>query len=93
VRREDAERLKKLVGRRLAAKRRARALTQEVLAVSLGVSAQYVGLVERGVENLTIETLARFANAVGCTVRDLFDPSEPVDAPRPGRPRGTANRP
>ena len=75
------------MGRNLATRRRARGWTQEQLADKLRVSAQYVGMVERGVQNPSVESLARYANAVGCTVRDLFDDAGLLEKPRIGRPR------
>ncbi len=86
VRREDPERLRRLVGRHMAERRRALGLTQEQLAVEMGISAQYVSMVERGAQNLAIDSLARFANALGVPVRDLFEPVARIEPPRKGRP-------
>lgn len=51
------------------------------------VSPQYVGLVEQGRQNLTIETLVKVATALTVPVRVLFDPPESLEPARPGRPR------
>ena len=75
------------VGRQVARHRRALGLTQDAFAAKLRVTAQYVSMVERGVENLGIDSLTKLANALGCRVRDLFEPVAAGEGPRPGRPR------
>jgi transcriptional regulator with XRE-family HTH domain len=52
------------VGRAIRALRGARGLTQEQLADLAGVHRTYVGGVERGERNVTVETLSRFATAL-----------------------------
>jgi transcriptional regulator with XRE-family HTH domain len=52
------------VGRAIRALREARGLTQEQLADLAGVHRTYVGSVERGERNVTVETLSRFAEAL-----------------------------
>ena len=37
----------------------------------VGCHRNYVGLVERGEQNVTIDMLGRLAKAMGCTVTDL----------------------
>lgn len=87
---EDAERLKQLVGRRVAEERRANELTQQQLAERIGdVSPQYVGLVEQGRQNLTIETMVKFANALSVGTRRLFDEPESMTPNPVGRPRNS----
>jgi transcriptional regulator with XRE-family HTH domain len=55
--------------RRLRVKR---ALSQEALAVDAGVDRSYVGRIERGVENPTVETLDRLATALEVVVSELL---------------------
>jgi transcriptional regulator with XRE-family HTH domain len=55
--------------RRLRVKR---ALSQEALAVDAGVDRSYVGRIERGVENPTVETLDRLATALEVAVAELL---------------------
>lgn len=69
-----AKRLLRNVGRRIAEARVARRLTQERLAERLGVSARYVQSVEGGDENLTLETLDRFATVLRIDVAALLEP-------------------
>ncbi|WP_425991704.1 helix-turn-helix domain-containing protein [Afipia sp. DC4300-2b1] len=49
-----------------------RALSQEALAVDAGVDRSYVGRIERGVENPTVETLERLAVALDIPVTELL---------------------
>jgi transcriptional regulator with XRE-family HTH domain len=98
VKGEDPERAKKAVGRRVAEIRRALGLTQAALAARLGddedarPSPQYVGLVEQGRENLTIEALVRLANSLRVPLRALFDPPASMEPTRRGRPRGDGGK-
>ncbi len=55
--------------RRLRVKR---ALSQEALAVDAGIDRSYVGRIERGVENPTVETLDRLAAALEVVVAELL---------------------
>lgn len=49
-----------------------RGLSQEALAVDAGVDRSYVGRIERGVENPTVESLDRLAAALEVTVGELL---------------------
>ncbi len=85
---QEPDRVKRAVGRKVAEHRRALRLTQAELAERIGdVSPQYVGLVEQGRQNLTIETLVKVANALELPVRALFDEPASMTASPPGRPR------
>jgi transcriptional regulator with XRE-family HTH domain len=55
--------------RRLRVKRD---LSQEALAVDAGVDRSYVGRIERGVENPTVETLDRLAKALEVPPAELL---------------------
>lgn len=82
----NADRLIMEVGRRLAELREVRGLTQQALADALGKSMRYVQAVEAGGENLTLRTIAVFANAL------KVPPSAVLEAPvtkrrLPGRPK------
>ena len=48
------------------------AISQEALAVDAGVDRSYVGRIERGVENPTVETLERLAVALDAPVAELL---------------------
>lgn len=64
------------LGARLRALRRARGLTQERLAERAGLSYKFVGEIERGQGNPTLETLVALAEALDVDVADLFEPAE-----------------
>ncbi|MEH2566731.1 helix-turn-helix domain-containing protein [Bradyrhizobium sp. AZCC 2289] len=49
-----------------------RALSQEALAVDAGVDRSYVGRIERGVENPSVETLDRLATALEVAAAELL---------------------
>ena len=48
-------------------------VSQERLAEMVDVHRNYVGKVERGEQNLTIETLVRFAKTFKCKPSELLD--------------------
>ncbi len=47
-------------------------LSQESLADLAGLHRTYVGAVERGDRNVSIDNMERLANALGCTLADLL---------------------
>ena len=48
-------------------------LSQEKLAEKASLSTVFISDVERGVENISVDALARIAKALGMKVRDLVD--------------------
>jgi transcriptional regulator with XRE-family HTH domain len=46
-------------------------LTQEQLSEKADLSAKYLGEVERGLVNISVDALLRIANALGLTVNNL----------------------
>jgi transcriptional regulator with XRE-family HTH domain len=73
------------VGRRLAEVRAERGWTQEEFADAGGFTVRYVQRVERGLENLTLRSLARLSRLLGVGVVDIFS-APATRAVRPGRP-------
>lgn len=47
-------------------------LTQEVLADEVGLAVTYVGQIERGLRNPTLDVVERFARALGVKAIDLL---------------------
>ena len=68
----DVSKVLRDLGRRIAELRTGRSMTQEQLSSKLDVNVQYLQRVERGVENLTVASLTRFAAVLGTQVADLF---------------------
>jgi transcriptional regulator with XRE-family HTH domain len=71
--------------RRLRVKR---VLSQEALAVDAGIDRSYVGRIERGIENPTVETLDRLAKALGVAAAELLAIPRPTDKPPATLKRG-----
>lgn len=80
------------IGRRLQELRAGRGLTQDELAEALDVSVGYVRQVEGGGKNLSVRSLAAFADAVGAELPELLSPPA-SKARKPGRPRKSAGEP
>ena len=67
-------------------------LTQEGFAERAGISAKHLQSVERGKENLTIKSLAKFAMLLGVKPATLFNKPKTLVVPA-GRPRKKRPRP
>lgn len=64
--------LAKIVGANIKNRRKRRNLTQETLAEMVGIGQQSLSRMEHGHIAPKFERLPGFANALGCTVADLF---------------------
>lgn len=64
--------LQHVVGRAVRRVRTARGLSQEGLAEQLGLHRTYVGGVERGERNLSLQALERLAELLGVEPRELL---------------------
>ncbi len=64
--------LQKKLGKRIAALRKARKLTQEQMAEALGCSVEFISLVERGVNAPSVAGLEKFAKLLKVEVKELF---------------------
>jgi len=64
--------LQKKLGQRIAALRRAKALTQEQLAELVDCSVEFISLVERGVNAPSVVGLEKFAKSLEVEIGDLF---------------------
>lgn len=69
--------LQRIVGKNLRSYRTARGLSQEAFADQLGVHRTYMGGLERGERNLTLQTLERLAKQLGVDPRELLGLSRP----------------
>lgn len=62
-----------LVGKRIRSLRKIRDLSQEELAEKADISSKYLGEIERGRSNLTIDIMEKLSAALEVNVVDLFD--------------------
>lgn len=66
----------KTVGKRLRSYRIALGLSQEKLAERAGLHPTYIGQVERGEKNLTIESLEKITSSLDIPMANVFDKIE-----------------
>ena len=60
------------MGKRIAKMRKSKGLTQDKLALLAEIDRSYVGRIERGEVNITIEKLYEIAETLGCDARELL---------------------
>jgi transcriptional regulator with XRE-family HTH domain len=78
---------RKLVGRNVRRLRVAAEIAQDELALRAGVDRAYVGKLERGVANPTVDTLEKLAAALKVDLSDFFSKVKGSALPlRGGRP-------
>lgn len=73
-----------LVAWNLRRLRVAKGISQDDLALSADIERAYVGHLERGTKNPTIETLEKLADALGCHISAMF--AEPPAGAEPLAP-------
>jgi transcriptional regulator with XRE-family HTH domain len=81
-----------LVGSNLRRLRIARGLTQEALGFAADCEPSYVGRLERGAENPTVDLLASLARALDSPIGALFEPIPSNYVPPPHLPPGRKRR-
>lgn len=64
--------IKRQVGRKIRRLRKQRGITQEQLAHEASLERSYMGYVERGQANPTLEKLSKIAKTLGIKIGDLF---------------------
>ncbi|HHQ4937635.1 MULTISPECIES: helix-turn-helix domain-containing protein [Aeromonas] len=62
----------KKFGNKLRAKRTELGITQEQLALMSDIDQSYVGRIERGTVNITLEKAYRLSEILQCDIRDLL---------------------
>lgn len=65
--------IKQSLGKRIAALRRAKKLSQGEFAEKSGYSVEFISLVERGVNAPSVAGLEKIAKALRVEIKDLFD--------------------
>lgn len=68
--------LSQIIGKRLRAARLAAQLSQEALAERCGLHPSYIGQLERGEKNATIESIQKIAGGLGITISSIFEQTE-----------------
>lgn len=66
----------RFVAERVHQLREERGLTQEALAVKAGVSAKYIGEVERAITSVSVETLWKVCDGLGLSIVEFFAAGE-----------------
>ena len=65
--------VRQIFGQNLRRKRQTLGISQEDLAEKAGLHRTYIGSVERGERNVSIDNMERLAVAVGSTIEQLLD--------------------
>ena len=71
--------LKRLIGMKIKALRNSKSFTQEQLAEKVGITPQYLGNIERGKENPTLNTFINLSNAIDVSLNEIFNLLEAED--------------
>ncbi|EGQ7769156.1 MULTISPECIES: helix-turn-helix domain-containing protein [Vibrio] len=66
------KKLAALMGKRIAKMRKSKGLTQDKLALLAEIDRSYVGRIERGEVNITVEKLYQIAETLGCDAKELL---------------------
>jgi len=85
--------LQRQLGHSLRALRTASGLSQEAFADQLGIHRTYVGGLERGERNVTLQTVERIAELLGVPALSLLDGSVAAAGGPPPVPDQPARRP
>lgn len=73
--------IRSLVGSRIRESRKAKGLSQDQLAELCGFHYSYIGGVERGERNISLENLAKIADALGVEPKSFFEFDPPAQRP------------
>ena len=66
------EQLAKALGTRIRAQRKTCGLSQDALALACNIDRSYMGRIERGEVNITVEKLYQIANTLNCEASSLL---------------------
>lgn len=62
------------LGKRIRSLREERGFSQEAFAVECELDRSYMGGIERGTRNITVQTLVQIAKGLGVEIGELFPP-------------------
>lgn len=68
--------LNSIFAQNVVMKRKERSLSQEQLALDVGIQRSYMSGIERGTRNPTLAVVEKIADALGTEVVDLLRPAE-----------------
>jgi len=66
------EQLARALGANIRAQRKVRRLSQDALALACSIDRSYMGRIERGEVNITVEKLYRIASVLTCEPAELL---------------------
>lgn len=69
------EQLAKALGIRIRTQRKTCGLSQDALALACNIDRSYIGRIERGEVNITVEKLYRLASLLNCDPSTLLPPA------------------
>ncbi len=70
----------KLIGKRIKEHRKAKGMTQEVLAEKSDVTVGYISQIERGICKVNLDTMSVIANILDCEVTDFISGSSTLQS-------------
>lgn len=70
----------KALGNRVKELRLSRKLTQEQLAEKANLHSSYIGIIERGVKNISVKTLNDILVALDVSLTEFFKPFDKIDS-------------
>ena len=74
----EARRYSSLIALAVRRELRLKGITQQALAEQLGFSAQYLGKILKGKENLTLETIGKLERVLGHPLIEVFQQEESI---------------
>ncbi|SDS21593.1 helix-turn-helix domain-containing protein [Pseudomonas oryzae] len=75
------DQLAKALGVRIRTQRKACGLSQDALALACSIDRSYLGRIERGEVNITVEKLYRIASMLSCDPASLLPPETDLHSP------------
>jgi transcriptional regulator with XRE-family HTH domain len=69
---DDISNINKKVGKKIRTVRKIKMLTQEELGYKTGLSYKFIGEIERGIANPSLDSLFKISNGLGIDIIDIF---------------------